>query len=369
MAETNSIRDSFLPKYVRIKQELTEEIRAGRLAAGSRVPSEAELMKTYGVSRMTANRALREAADEGFVVRVQGHGTYVAEQPPATVKGIEFVYVGARVGIYPELLAGVETRARELGYRLVLSGAEWDLDGALQHVTDTNWEDTCGVIYRPIESSIAYVLNKEIVQTLWEKGIPVVCVDNYVGLSDKESCVISDNFAKARALTLELARAGYRRIGFVGGPDCSSQRDRLAGYRHALEESGIPFDEGLVDNLDHRQPASDGIDDVLDTFLVTGRMDAIFCLNDYTALSIISACRRRHLELPDEIAVVGYDDMEFAEGFDLTTVRQPLREEGRVAMDCLRRLMDGETTPQRIVLPGTLMRRKLTGHLSAPQPA
>jgi len=369
MAETQSIRDSFLPKYVRIKQELIEEIRAGRLAIGSRVPSEAELMKTYDVSRMTAHRALREAAEEGFVVRVQGHGTYVAEQPPTTVKGIELVYVGARVGIYPELLAGVETRARELGYRLVLSGAEWDLDGALQHVKDANWEDTCGVIYRPIESSTSYGLNKEIVEALLDKGIPVVCVDNYVGHDDRESYVISDNFAKARELTLELVRAGYCRIGFIGGPDCSSQRDRLAGYRHALEESELPFDQELVRNLEHRQPTSDGIDDVVDTFLITGRMDAIFCLNDYTALAIISTCRRRHLELPDEIAVVGYDDMEFAEGLYLTTVRQPLREEGRVAMDCLRRLMNGETSPQRIVLPGTLMRRKLTGHLSAPQPA
>lgn len=326
-------------------------------------------MREYGVGRMTAHRALRLVAEEGLVVRVQGHGTYVADRPMPALKAIEFVYCGRRMGVYAELLAGIESRARELGFTLTLSGTDWDLQRALKHAERADPRKVCGLIYRPIESPTHYELNQEVVRRLWDRNIPVVCIDKRVGLGEKECYVVSDNFAKARELTQALLRAGYRHIGFIGSPDCSVGRDRVAGYRQALEESGIKFDPDTVHHLDARQPQGSqmdaAVDRVLSDFVRTGRMDALFCLNDYIALAILSLCRRKYTELIEKFAIVGYDDLDFAHDFELTTVRQPLRDEGRVAMDCLNRLMKGEKGPYQIVLPGKLIRRKLTGHLTA----
>jgi len=367
--ESGEIQSNFLPKYAWIKQKITEEIRSGRLTPGSRVPSEAEIMKRYGVGRMTAHRALRLVAEEGLVVRVQGHGTYVAEHPAPALKAVEFVYCGRRMGIYTGLLAGIESRAHELGFTLVLSGTDWDLKRALEHAERADAKKVYGVIYRPLESSTEYDLNREVVRRYRDHRIPIVCVDSRVGLGEEESYVVSDNFAKARELTLELVRAGYRRIGFIAAPESSTVRDRLAGYRQALEESGLKFDRKLVYEVDVRQPKGKQVDEaverVLSEFVKTGRMDSMFCICDYTALAMLSVCRRKFPELAQTFAIVGYDDLEFAHDLELTTVRQPLRDEGRIAIDCLNRLMKGEKGPFQIVLPGTVVRRKLIGHLSA----
>ena len=369
MQRTSEEQTSFLPKYARIKQEITEEIRSGRLLPGSRVPSEAEIMKQYGVGRMTAHRALRLVAEDGLVVRVQGHGTYVAEHPAPALKAVEFVYCGRRMGIYTELLAGIESRSRELGFTLMLSGTDWDLERALRHAEEADPKKVYGVIYRPVESFTDYELNREVVRRYRERRISVVCIDSRVGLGEEESYVVSDNFAKARELTLELLRAGYRQVGFIAAPDSSTVRDRMAGYRQALEESGLKFDPKLVYQVDIRQPKGRKVDEaverVLSDFVKTGRMDSMFCICDYTALAMLSVCRRKFPELAETFAIVGYDDLDFAHDLELTTVRQPLRDEGRVAMDCLNRLMKGEKGPFQVVLPGTVVRRKLIGHLSA----
>ena len=107
------------------------------------------------------------------------------------------------------------------------------------------------------------------------------------------------------------------------------------------------------------------VDSALQELAVNGRIDAMFCICDFTALAVLSMCRRKYPDLAEKLAIVGYDDLDFAHDLELTTVRQPLRDEGRVAVDCLNRLIEGEQGPFQVVLPGTLVRRKLAGHLSA----
>jgi len=369
MKSDSKDQTTFLPKYMRIKQEIAREIRSGRLPPGSRVSSESEIMQEYGVGRMTANRALRLLAEDGLVVRIQGHGTFVDERPTPSIKAIEWVFCGKRIGVYGEFMAGIESRARELGFTLVLSGSDWDPKRALKHAENADPKKVSGVIYRPVESYDRYELNQDVVRKFWERSIPVVCIDNRVGLGEEESYVASDNFAKARELTFELLHAGYSRVGFVAGPDCSAVRERVAGYREALEESGVAFDPDLLYRLDVRRPKGKEVDLAVDSALqelaVNGRIDAVFCICDFTALAVISMCRRKYPDLAEKLAIVGYDDLDFAHDLELTTVRQPLRDEGRVAMDCLNRLIEGEKGPFQIVLPGKLVRRKLAGHMSA----
>ena len=191
--------------------------------------------------------------------------------------------------------------------------------------------------------------------------IPVVAIDPHTGRADLPT-VESDSFGGALTATRHLIELGHRRIGFVAGrPDLRSAGLRDAGYRRALSDAGIPLDPSLVGigryELDATRESA--------RIMLSGesRPTAIFAANDLSAIAVIDVAHELGLRVPDDLSVIGFDDVPEAtrRALPLTTIQQPMRRLGAVAADMVFTQLSGqEIDEMHVILPTRLVVRATT---------
>lgn len=204
--------------------------------------------------------------------------------------------------------------------------------------------------------------NDPLIQALRQDHILTVAVGKQEGLP----YVDVDNYSGARMATEHLVKLGYKRIASVTGPlDHVHVRERLAGYRDALEEYGIGFAESLV--VEGGFTESGGMAAVQK--LLPLKPDAVFVQGDTMAAGVLRALRSFGLRVPDDIGLVSFDDIPLASLLDppLTTVRQPIRLLGFMAVELLLNLLEGRAAAEathNVVLPVELVVRGSCGAVS-----
>lgn len=170
---------------------------------------------------------------------------------------------------------------------------------------------------------------------------PMVFVSEYLPGSDIPKVRI-DNVVAAQKAVQYLLDLGHRRIGHIAGPlNRMISPERLAGYKKALALAGLPYDSSLLVEGDFSFDS--GIRGANTLLNLPQPPTAIFCSNDEMAAGVVKAARSRNLRVPEELSVVGFDDIQIAEMCDppLTTIRQPRAAMGERAMDLLIRLLEG----------------------------
>ncbi|WP_447002658.1 substrate-binding domain-containing protein [Saccharothrix isguenensis] len=163
-------------------------------------------------------------------------------------------------------------------------------------------------------------------------GMPLVHIDPVDATTPDLVSVAATNRAGGVTATTHLLSLGHRRIGFVGGPrDVLCSRARLDGYRVALDRAGVAFDPALVRHADFTREG--GCREAHELLRLADRPTAVFAANDEQALGVIEAARFGGLSVPDDLSVIGFDDLPTAwrSSPALSTVRQPLAEMGRLA--------------------------------------
>lgn len=171
--------------------------------------------------------------------------------------------------------------------------------------------------------------------------------------------VDADNRGGARLATQHLVEGGRLRIATIAGPtDMVAGIDRLAGYRDALGAAGIPVDEGLIATGDFTH---EGGTVAMERLLARRPdLDAVFCASDLMAVAALSVIQAAGLGVPNDVALVGYDDSPIATTTrpPLTSVRQPVEEMGREMVHLLSETMEnGDRVPRRVILATELIRR------------
>ncbi|MEN3010564.1 MAG: substrate-binding domain-containing protein [Candidatus Bipolaricaulaceae bacterium] len=200
--------------------------------------------------------------------------------------------------------------------------------------------------------------NDPLLQALAEDGVPAVAV----GRQPHLPYVDVDNYRGARMATEHLLALGYRRIATITGPLAHLHvQDRVAGYRDALEAHGLPYDEDwVVDGGFTEVGAMAAL-----TKLLPLKPEAIFVQSDTMAAGVLRALRHYGLAVPDDVALVGFDDAPLAALLDppLTTVRQPIRLLGFMAVDLLVNLLEGQAADKQdnTILPVELVVRSSCG--------
>jgi DNA-binding LacI/PurR family transcriptional regulator len=171
-----------------------------------------------------------------------------------------------------------------------------------------------------------------------------------------------DDEAGGRIAAEYLLEKGHRRCAFVGDkdlPDYAIQPSewRLAGYRKALQGAGVPLTDDYIALAPHGLESARQL-----TYRLLDLPEpptAIFAPSDLQAMGILKAARERGISVPDQLAIIGFDDVEMSDYIGLTTVRQPLKESGRVAVELLlARLADYKRPVQHVRLPLTIIRRQ-----------
>jgi LacI family transcriptional regulator len=202
-------------------------------------------------------------------------------------------------------------------------------------------------------------------QMLQRQGFPFVIVDPREAPPDGIACVSAMHAAGAKQATEHLLELGHRRIGAIAGaPGWYATEERLLGYRAALAGEGILLDPELVVYSDWRIPR--GTEAAEELLALPDPPTAIFGFNDNVAIGALHAARNRGLSVPGDISVVGFDDTAQAVIVtpELTSVRQPLAEMGRMGVSLLTRILDGQRVDAlRMELSTTLVIRDSTAPL------
>jgi DNA-binding LacI/PurR family transcriptional regulator len=208
---------------------------------------------------------------------------------------------------------------------------------------------------------ISVPLADDEVARLLRDAMPIVLVDV---AHPKLSRVTIDDVGGGRLATDHLLARGHTRIGFVGDVHhhplgFTTSELRLDGYRQAFAAAGLALDECLIRHGVHgRESARDLSAELL---VLPEPPTAIFAASDLQAIGVLEAAAAAGLDVPGELAVIGFDDIDFAEILGLTTVRQPLAAIGASAMKLLlSKIGDGDDDPVEIVHPLTLIQRRTT---------
>jgi LacI family transcriptional regulator len=339
----------------------------------SRSPSDrvtlATIARAAGVSVPTVSRVLNgDQVAEATRVRVEGlldeYG-YRARKTrlPASTGMIHVVYPRLDSSWQLEHIRGMEAATNKAGVGLMISALDRGVAGKHDLLPRARAGQATGAILAAAsgETPLSTVLN--------QLNVPVVSLDPGAKAAATLPTIGATNWVGGRAATEHLIALGHRRIGVItgskGGLLCS--RARLDGYRAALEEAGIAEDPSLIRHGEFDYQS--GIAAAQKLIDHTNPPTAIFACSDHIALGVYEAARRRGLSIPDQLSVVGFDDLPTARWASppLTTVRQPLEEMGWLAAQTLLNLNRRKTPGSPGMELGTrLVERESTAAPSRP---
>jgi len=305
-----------------------------------------EIADRAGVSIATVSRVLNGRDDVApetreLVSRVIHENRYTANRSARSLSGGRTGLVGVVVPlVYPAyfsgILAGAAEGLGEQGIQIVLSPTMNELEREISLVDRMHGLTDGALFILPQESS-------EELTRLLDRGYRFVVLDPLQPLDERIPSVSAANTSGADQAMRHLLHLGHRRIAQITGPlGWVATEGRRRGYRAALASAGVLPDPALeVASIPEIEPGRAAAEQLLD---LAERPTAIFAFNDDIAIGAIQAARARGLRVPEDLSVVGFDDVEHATIVTpmLTTVRQPLAEMGRTAVSLLMRLLEGQ---------------------------
>ncbi|MED4979039.1 LacI family DNA-binding transcriptional regulator [Geobacillus stearothermophilus] len=256
---------------------------------------------------------------------------------------------------FSKVLRGIEAVALKHGYQVLLGDTQNDARLEEQYLNVLPQRQVDGMIF------LTARIRKELMEEM-ARQFPIVLACEYLEGADIPTVSI-DNISSARKATEHLIRLGHCRIAHLSGPmNIILSRDRLRGYQQALAQHELEADAALVQEGDFTYES--GYHLTLKLLALEKPPTAIFAANDEMAIGAIKAVRHRGGRVPDDVAVVGFDDIQMASIFEpsLTTIAQPMFEIGQKAMELLLALIEGTSARRRqLVLPDRLVIRDSCG--------
>jgi GntR family transcriptional regulator, arabinose operon transcriptional repressor len=361
------------PRHRQIYEAFRARIDSGELEPGEKLPTEAQLMQHFAVSRTTVSRALRDLEMQGLVRRRRGSGTYVREQTTTTDQldlsfFVPWVESGAGLpyveGLIHQHLADLAGRhSSTLSLQSLADGRQFE-DRVFNAVETVIGRGVDGVFYYAAELSGEQMqLNRAVVDRLVAAGIRIVLIDReivrYPGRSEFTR-VGYDNRRGGFLLAEHLIQMGCERIAFVGIPEVSTAvADRLAGYHEAHRMYGLTPDSALIRMADE----IDLTEAFCHELVSQGKPDAIIGKMDRFAALIGRHLMALGFRIGQDIKLAGFDDDPIAEllPVPLTTIRLPVHEFAQTAYEAMvnqRTLSDVEA--RQIVIDTELIVRGST---------
>jgi LacI family transcriptional regulator len=316
---------------------------------------------------MTVSRVLNESQ------RVQPETRRKVEQviaelgyvPNGLARGLSSQKTGVVALIVPDvanpfftkMVRGAENVAWHNGYRAILCNTEKDLNREKAYIEDMLAQRVEGLLLAPTSDQSRHHLS-----LLDQHKVPVVLIDRSIEGVDYD-LVQGDNLNGAYRLVKHLISLRHQRIAMISGPlDISTSRDRLKGYRQALEDAAIPYAEELIIQTNVDQAG--GYQAAKQLLQFKERPNAIFAINNLAAVGVVQAVRESGLDIPKDIALVCFDDIEFASIICpfLTVMSQPAESFGTLALQLLLEHIAGRATERRhVTLAAELIVRESCG--------
>lgn len=308
-----------------------------------------DIGKEAGVSYATVSRVINNKGNVNpgareRVLRAMTQLGYVANTQARSLAGGRSYVVGLLVqdlgtGYSGEIIRGIDDELAKAQYNLMLFTTHRRKVKESLFVTTLTQGTADGLLLILPRNAEAYL------DSLRRRKFPYVLVDHQ-GIDEFGPSVGASNWKGGYDATTYLIELGHRRIGFVAGtPELGCALKRLEGYKAALRDHGLPIDPDLIREGDFHQPT--GYRGGVDLVRLGDRPTAIFASNDMMAFGVMEAVREQGLSIPNDISIIGFDDIPQAANVHprLTTVRQPLEQMGRVATSMLLELINNPDRP------------------------
>ncbi|MBA2356308.1 MAG: substrate-binding domain-containing protein [Acidobacteria bacterium] len=369
-----------MPKYQQVYEALRREIESGVLPPGARVPSEADLGRRFGASRITVGRAVRDLQHLGLVERKVGSGTFVRGPRLGSGSGPQagdctfavLVPDLPDIEIFEPLVQGLMSAPAARAHAFLWGGGD---ETAGPSRAAAAWRRTQQYIARGVDGVFLAPLeglapddptNLRIVTALDAARIPVVLLDRSVHPYPKRGpydLVGIDNRRVGFAITEHLLGHGASRVAFLAASRAASTvQARRAGYREALDALG--GDPGLA-SVPVPAPSDR---EAVARYLDVHRPDAVVCANDRGAAQLMHTVLALGRTVPTDLRITGVDDVEYAGWLPvpLTTMRQPVRQIGEAALAAMLERRTRPDGPARdIFVQATLVVRESCGAVAA----
>ena len=342
-----------VPLATQISRQITRQVAAGRIAAGSRLPSMADLAQHVGVNVHTVRAAYRQLADDGIVSIARGARTRVlgydrrlaADANDASRSFTIGVLVSAFDVYYIEYLEALTKEAELQGWLPIICRTRHYTPQVVERYVDQLFSHNVdGIILIHFENPG----DDQVVDTLVSSAalrpfVLVDCADIGVG-----SRIILDHAADARRMTTHLIEHGHVRIGHVGAPEGRSPSLPLrSGYEQALADAGLTPDESLIVPLEDFSLEA-GAKAAMRLLQEEDPPTAVMCVGDAPTFGVIATARERGIRVPEDMAVIGYGEIPLSRlaSTPLSMLQIPAAELGHEAVRILRRVIDsGESQP------------------------
>jgi LacI family transcriptional regulator, galactose operon repressor len=353
-----------------VAKKIPEEAAQKRLGGSVGGVTSHDVARLAKVSQATVSRVLRGDSrvrpdTRERVLRALAETRY---EPNAAARAFRTSRTGsigvvvARLSyqLYPAMLEAIGAQLARLGQRMIVWDSEHGGDSPVSRALRQGIVD--GVILT------AATRESEFLHDISSPQAPVVLVNRIVEEYPSDQ-VSSDNVAGGRRVAEYLLACGRRRIGLVGGvPRASTIRHREQGFREALIRAGVEVPPHYYYRSETFTHAS-GVHAVTRLLELGAPPDAIFCVNDVLALGAMDGARALGVRVPEDLWLVGYDDIELASwgAYELTTVRQPMEQMVARAIDLLlAKIADRDKPTEHVCLPNELVIRRSTARQPFP---
>lgn len=263
---------------------------------------------------------------------------------------------------FASICAACEREARSREYSVLCGSSEDNVELDLDYIDIFFSKGVDGMIL--VKAAHTTGEDAERLQRkIHETNIPFIAVDRRMDI-DRVRSIMVDHRLGAYMATRHLVLQGHRRIGCITGPvQDIVVYERLEGYKQALGEADIAFDQQLICNGNYRMES--GVEHL--PYLLGQAVTAVFCFNDLMAMGVYKGCRSYNLRIPENLSVVGFDDIPFCESLEvpLTTVHQPAEDIGREAMRQLFHLIYRRDKAQDTLFVPTLKVRASTTRINS----
>ena len=365
----NSAMGAANAKYLAVAETLRREILGGKYESRERFPSEEALVRRFGVSRPTVERALRELKREGLLESRSGSGSYLTFAALNAAGSIGVIAPDYHtIDFFTDLCDGIAASARAAGYDTLLGDVSapdaaergrWALAIAEAYAA----RRTAGVLLEPVDLIPgSHEATKKVLAVLAARKIPVVLIDrDYLPPPERSryDLVGIDNVQAGYRLAKHLVEAGARNIRFLTQPNYASTiRGRIQGVAQAAIDAGLAWRSGHVVEADPADVAA-----FRRLLLGRRRPDAFVCRNDPLAARLLQTLAALGLKVPGDVRVAGFDDAKMAKFLNppLTTIRQPVGLLAETAVQSLlQRIRNPALAPRAILLDAQLVVRRST---------
>lgn len=358
------------PFYEQIERDIKRKIEAGILKPGDNIGSQNDLCKEYSVSIITVKKALSDLVAKGVLFTRIGKGTYVSEPKETQIdfskhRTVGLVLRDIKHPFFSLISHGIEERAYELGYNILLSSSSNKIEKEENQINHFRNLGVDGLIIASL--SLDYRAT-DYIQYLHDENFPYIMV-SYI--HDPHCWYVGTDQELGGYIAAEhLIKLGYRSIGYVhAGKNNLLSEVRKNGYVRALTDYDMNYNSKMIHCL-----SQENMEESVDRYKqgynfgktfknLPNRPEALFMYSDLIALGFMQAASEEGILIPDDVAIVGFDDVVFSKysQIPLTTIHQPAEKIGKIAIEVIDKRINKDDIGNRTILKPSIVVRESCG--------